>query len=76
MWKDKVKPLRQKLGLTQVELGALIGCTGTHVGDLEHGKRGKRLNYEIGSRLQRLYDREFPDGLPETSTESDNLGGQ
>ena len=43
-------------GLTQTGVAEKAECSQNLISDLLHGKRGKRLTYEIGVRLVALHD--------------------
>lgn len=54
-WKELISDLENS-GLTQTEIGNLAGCSQSMVSDLKTGKRGTRLGFEIGTRLQKLWN--------------------
>lgn len=53
-WQELIKDLEES-GLTQSEIGQLSGCSQSMVSDLKTGNRGKRLGFEIGTRLRNLW---------------------
>jgi len=54
MWKEIIQELLMA-GLTQGQIAERVQVTQTHISDLLHEKRGKRLGFEIGSRLIALH---------------------
>lgn len=54
MWKEKVADLLES-GLSQRELAELVGTSQPHICDLRAGKRGKRIGYELGKRIDQLH---------------------
>lgn len=54
-WKQAIADL-ESTGLTQVEIGQAVGCSQSQVSDLKTGRRGKRLNYDVGLKLQKLWE--------------------
>lgn len=53
-WSKKISDLEEQ-GLTQEQIGRLIDCSQSYVSELKTGRRGKRLDYKIGSRLMELW---------------------
>lgn len=54
MWKEIIQELLNT-GLTQGQIAERVQVTQTHISDLLHEKRGKRLGFEIGTRLIALH---------------------
>ena len=54
MWKEKVADL-MAAGLSQRQIADLVGVSQPHISDLHAGKRGKRIGYELGKRLDELH---------------------
>lgn len=54
-WQELIRDLEES-GLTQTEIGQLSGCSQSMVSDLKTGNRGKRLGFEIGTRLRKLWE--------------------
>lgn len=54
MTPDQLREARQRLGLTQVELAAVLGITKDHLSDCERGARAKALG-PSAARLLRAY---------------------
>lgn len=42
-------------GNTQQELGKKVGCSQGLINDLLHGRRGKRVSYDVGNALVQLH---------------------
>lgn len=53
-WKKIIGDLEDK-GLTQTEIGTSVGCSQSYISDLKSGRRGQRLQYEIGVALHELH---------------------
>lgn len=53
-WQQVISDLEAS-GLTQVEIGQLSGCSQSQVSDLKTGRRGKRLGFDVGTSLSRLW---------------------
>lgn len=53
-WQRVINDLEAS-GLTQVEIGQLSGCSQSQVSDLKTGRRGKRLGFDVGTNLNRLW---------------------
>lgn len=53
-WQIKIIDLKEK-GLTQLQIATAMGCSQNYVSDLENGKCGKRLGYEKGNNLEKLW---------------------
>ena len=45
----------QDAGFKQEDIADYCGCGQGLVSDLKHGRRGKRLSFEIGSRLTAMW---------------------
>lgn len=54
MWKEIIQELLNT-GLTQGQIAERVQVTQTHISNLLHEKRGKRLGFEIGTRLIALH---------------------
>lgn len=63
-WQTIISGLREK-GLTQTQIAAEIECSQNYVSDLERGVCGKRLSYELGKKLEVLWDKHQPAELRE-----------
>ncbi len=50
-----VKEILESGQFTQVSLGERLQCSQALVSALLNGKRGKRLSFELGSRLQEIH---------------------
>lgn len=48
----------QEAGLKQEEIAEYCGCGQGLISDLKHERRGKRLSFEIGSRLTALWKKQ------------------
>lgn len=55
-WQLIISDLREK-GLTQTQIAAEIECSQNYVSDLERGICGKRLSYELGRKLEALWEK-------------------
>ena len=55
-WQTMISDLREK-GLTQAQIAAEIECSQNYVSDLERGVCGKRLSYELGKKLEALWEK-------------------
>lgn len=55
-WKNIILEIKAH-GLTQAAIAAEIGTSQGHVSDIETGKRGKRLSFELAQNLIELRDR-------------------
>jgi predicted XRE-type DNA-binding protein len=55
MWKDIIAAI-MKSGLSQHQIAAAVGVSQAHISDLAAGKRGKRIGFELGKRLQSLHE--------------------
>lgn len=53
-WKSIISNL-QASGLTQVQIAEAAGISQAHVSDLMNGRRGKRVSFDIGRRLEALH---------------------
>lgn len=53
-WQRMISELREK-GLTQTNIASQIGCSQNYVSDLERGLCGKRLSYDLGRKLEKLW---------------------
>lgn len=53
-WQAKIIDLKEK-GLTQSQIAIAMDCSQNYVSDLENGKCGKRLGYEKGEKLEKLW---------------------
>jgi transcriptional regulator with XRE-family HTH domain len=53
-WQMKIINLKEK-GLTQLQIATAMDCSQNYVSDLENGKCGKRLGYDKGNKLERLW---------------------
>lgn len=58
-WQVMISDLR-KQGLTQTKIATEINCSQNYVSDLERGICGKRLSYELGRRLETLWQKHCP----------------
>ncbi|MDV7397456.1 helix-turn-helix transcriptional regulator, partial [Arthrospira platensis SPKY1] len=54
MWKDIITSLVRS-GMTQVQIAEAAGISQAHVSDLMNGRRGKRVSFDIGRRLEALH---------------------
>lgn len=61
MWKEKITDLLGS-GLSQRELAELVGTSQPHICDLRTGKRGKRIGYDLGKRIEQLHLRRCKPG--------------
>lgn len=57
-WQKMITELRSE-GLTQTYIANEIGCSQNYVSDLERGLCGKRLSYELGKKLEELWNKYF-----------------
>ena len=55
----KLRNLRQKEGLTQQELGELLGLTGSAISNIERGTRGPSM--EFMQKVSELFDQSVDD---------------
>lgn len=55
-WKNIILEIKAH-GLTQAAIAAEIGTSQGHISDIETGKRGKRLSFELAQKLIGLRDR-------------------
>ncbi|NKG34760.1 helix-turn-helix domain-containing protein [Acinetobacter junii] len=55
-WQKFISELRQS-GLTQTYIATEIGCSQNYVSDLERGLCGKRLSYDLGKKLENLWEK-------------------
>lgn len=53
-WQFMISELRSK-GVTQTEIAKQMGCSQNYVSNLEKGLCGKRLSYEFGKKLSKLW---------------------
>lgn len=58
MWQDIIKYLVSR-GLSQRDIAKQVGVSQAHICDLANGKRGKRIGYELGQKLNDLHAREL-----------------
>ena len=58
-WQKMITDLKQK-GLTQTQIADEIKCSQNYVSNLENGLCGKRLGYDKGKNLERLWSHHFP----------------
>ena len=58
-WQKMITDLKQK-GLTQTQIADEIECSQNYVSNLENGLCGKRLGYEKGKNLEKLWAHHFP----------------
>jgi transcriptional regulator with XRE-family HTH domain len=68
---NRIRELRKKVGLTQAELGDLVGLHQTQVGNLENGAR--TLTLEWGRRIAKVLGVTMADLLPDEDN-PDRLG--
>ena len=54
MWKEKIADL-MAAGLSQREIADQVGASQPHICDLLSGKRGKRIGYELGLKIDELH---------------------
>lgn len=55
-WKTLILEIKSH-GWTQDAIAAEVGTSQGHISDLETGKRGKRLSFDLAQRLLALRDR-------------------
>ena len=55
-WQKMIIDLKEQ-GLTQTKIAAEIECSQNYVSDLERGVCGKRLSYELGQKLEALWEK-------------------
>ncbi|MTD09874.1 helix-turn-helix domain-containing protein [Acinetobacter sp. YIM 103518] len=53
-WQKMIVDLKEK-GLTQTQIANGMGCSQNYVSNLENGLCGKRLGYEKGESLKKLW---------------------
>lgn len=53
-WQKKITDLKEQ-GLTQTQIANEINCSQNYVSNLENGICGKRLGYEMGKNLEKLW---------------------
>ena len=53
-WQTKITDLKGK-GLTQNQIASEMECSQNYVSNLENGLCGKRLGYEKGKKLEKLW---------------------
>ena len=53
-WQAKIADLKEK-GLTQNQIADVMGCSQNYVSNLENGLCGKRLGYDKGKNLEKLW---------------------
>lgn len=53
-WQKMIIDLKEK-GLTQTQIATGIECSQNYVSNLENGLCGKRLGYEKGKNLEKLW---------------------
>ncbi|EOR08182.1 helix-turn-helix domain-containing protein [Acinetobacter tandoii] len=53
-WQSKIIDLKEK-GLTQSQIATEMDCSQNYVSNLENGICGKRLGYEKGKKLEKLW---------------------
>ncbi|ENW86479.1 MULTISPECIES: helix-turn-helix domain-containing protein [Acinetobacter] len=53
-WQTMISDLR-KQGLTQTQIANEIKCSQNYISNLEHGICGKRLSYDKGRSLEKLW---------------------
>jgi len=53
-WQSMVVDLKEE-GLTQAQIAIEMGCSQNYVSNLENGLCGKRLGYEKGKGLKKLW---------------------
>ena len=53
-WQKMIVDLKEK-GLTQTQIANGMGCSQNYVSNLENGLSGKRLGYEKGESLKKLW---------------------
>jgi len=56
MWKEKIADL-MAAGLSQREIAERVGASQPHICDLLSGKRGKRIGYELGRKIDKLHQK-------------------
>ena len=54
MWKEKIADL-MAAGMSQREIADHVGASQPHICDLLSGKRGKRIGYELGRKIDQLH---------------------
>lgn len=62
-WQEMVKAL-ERSGLTQTEIAEITGCSQGHISDIKTGRRGKGLRYEIGKKLESLWQEQCEKQTP------------
>ena len=55
-WHELIKQLT-KAGFSQYEIADFVGCSQAQINALLHGRRGKRLSYEIAQKLVEMSER-------------------
>jgi hypothetical protein len=55
-WKTIIQDLKYT-GMLQRDIALEVGCSAALISELVNGKRGKRLTWEIGMRLNLLHER-------------------
>ena len=53
-WQSMIVDLKEK-GLTQTQIASEIKCSQNYVSNLENGLCGKRIGYDLGKSLERLW---------------------
>ena len=53
-WHSVITDL-ERAGMTQTAIGERVGCSQGQISDLKSGRRGKRLDFVIGTKLQELW---------------------
>lgn len=54
-WQKIISDLKGK-GLTQKHIATNIGCSQNYISNLEHGVCGKRISYDLGKNLEKLWN--------------------
>ena len=58
-WQIMITDLKNQ-GLTQTQIDAEVKCSQNYVSNLENGLCGKRIGYDLGKRLERLWKKHCP----------------
>lgn len=58
-WQTMITDLKEK-GLTQIQIAEEMECSQNYVSNLENGLCGKRLSYEKGRNLEKLWTEHYP----------------